>query len=298
MKKNSMRLRILILFMLIHFYVIASSSENNDLWFFVLVKSNNYSQDQDGNLKLLNFHFFSELFGKEHGLIESGRLTRTGGNGEAFVYEDRGETFYYEGGHYNTVEAVDAAHPNGEYQFDISLASGKNVSTSMTLAGPAGKTDIPAPIEISFFQNGKKANQKSIDPTLPLRVTWSPYSNGRADVNGIVDDMIFVVFQSCQGERVYHTGLPFKEADYTKYDVTELTVPANSFKSGQTYALFVEFPHVVDSKITNGIPGFTSYATATYTDIDTTGETEADSCPDEIPPLDTGQTDRMDVEIN
>ncbi|MBT7950840.1 MAG: hypothetical protein HN764_04390 [Gammaproteobacteria bacterium] len=298
MKINNMLPAILLLFALIPCNTIASSMENEDIWFFVLVKSNNYSQDQDGNLKLLNFHFFSELFGKEPGKIKSATLARTGSNADAFVYEDRGETFYYEGGHYNTVEAVDAAHPNGEYQFDISLASGKNISANMNLSGPSGKTDIPAPVEISFYQDGKKASQKSIDPALPLRVTWSPYSNGQADKNGIVDDMIFVVFQSCQGERVYHTGLPFKEADYTKYDVTELTVPANSFKSGQTYALFVEFPHVVDSKIANGIPGFTSYATATYADIDTTGETEANSCPDEIPPLDTGQTDRMDVEIN
>ena len=62
--------------------------------------------------------------------------------------------------------------------------------------------------------------------------------------------------------------------------------------------MFVEFPHVVDSKVVNGVPGFTSYATATYTDINTVGEIDPSSCPDELPPLDTGQTDRMDVEIN
>ena len=105
MKINNMLPGILILFALVPFNAIASSIENEDIWFFVLVKSNNYSQDQDGNLKLLNFHFFSELFGKEPGKIKSATLARTGSNAEAFVYEDRGEAFYYEGGHYNTVDA-------------------------------------------------------------------------------------------------------------------------------------------------------------------------------------------------
>ena len=275
-----------------------SATENDDLWFFVLVKSNNHSQDQDGNLKLLNFHFFSELFAKAPGKIKAATLSLNGSARKAFIYEDRGDAFYYEGGHFNTVEAVDKAHPNGEYHFELELASGKHIAADLSLSGPGGGTDIPAPIQIFFHQDGKKVHQTQVNPDLPLKVNWSPYSNGRADKNGIVDDMIFVVFQSCQGERVFHTGLPFKEKEYTKYDTTEINVPAGSFKPGQTYSMFVEFPHVVDSVIVDGVPGFTSYATATYADINIMGEIEPGSCPDEIPPLDTGQTDRMDVEIN
>jgi len=274
------------------------SSKQEDLWFFVLVKSNNHSQNQEGELKLLNYHFFSEIFGKENGLIKSAKLSLVGNDKAAFEYEDRGDTYYYEGGHFNTLDLVDIAHPNGEYRFEIELMSGKKVDASMLLSGPDGHTDIPAPIQVYFHQQGEKIHQAKVNPDLPLKVTWSPYSNGQADANGIVDDMIFVVFQSCQGERVFHTGLPFKEEEYTKYDTTEINVPAGSFKPGQTYSMFVEFPHVVDSIIVDDVPGFTSYATATYTDIDTLGKIEPESCPDEIPPLDTGQTDRMNVEIN
>lgn len=80
------------------------------------------------------------------------------------------------------------------------------------------------------------------------------------------------------------------------YTAREVVVPPGRFRPGETYSMFVEFPHVVESIMVKGVPGFTSYATATYTDITTTG-TSADECPDDIPPLDTGQTDRMDVEI-
>ena len=56
--------------------------------------------------------------------------------------------------------------------------------------------------------------------------------------------------------------------------------------------MFVEFPHVVDSVIAGGVPGFTSYATATYLDFNTLGENAEGVCRKEMPAMDTGQTDR------
>jgi hypothetical protein len=137
----------------------------------------------------------------------------------------------------------------------------------------------------------------AVDPGLDLTVSWSSYSNGAPDPKGIVDDMIFVVFQDCTGKRVFHTGLPFKEPSYMTYRTTEVAVPRDRFESGHPYAMFVEFPHRVDSVVIDGTPGFASYATATYLDVRTTG-TSVSQCPEKAPPLDTGQTDRMDVELN
>lgn len=294
-RKQAGRLFI-VLVMLI--YVSPLLSKQDEMWFFVLVKSSNYSQDQQGRLKLLNFHFFSELFARETEIIESASLSRVSEDAEAYIYEDRGEAFYYEGGHFNSLDAVDAAHPNGEYDFNIKLRSGKGIEARLSLVGPGGKTDIPAPIRIQFYQGGREVKQNSVDPARELLVKWSAYSNGTADPRAIVDDMIFVVFQDCHGERIFHTGLPFKEKEYMKYDVEQVSVPAGRFASGQTYSLFVEFPHVVDSVIVKDVPGFSSYATATYTDISTLGEKDNSNCPSSLPPLDSGQTDRMEVEIH
>jgi len=275
----------------------ATMVEDRDLWFFVLVKSSNYSQDAEGELELLNYHFFSELFAKSSGLIKSATLTRMSPSEQTFDHTDRGDAFYYEGGHFKTLAGVDAAHPNGDYRFNIQFHSGAVIDTTMTLAGPGGKTDIPAAIQIYLDQGGLRVRSDRVDPDQALTVSWSPYSNGASDPKGIVDDMIFVVFQDCRGERVFHTGLPFKEKNYLTYKATEVIVPAGRFEAGHDYAMFVEFPHRVDSAVVGGTPAFTSYATATYLDVRTTGDGESE-CPEKAPPLDTGQTDRMDVEIN
>jgi hypothetical protein len=270
-------------------------ANKSDLWFFVLVKSSNYSQDKDKQLSLLNYHFFSELFGKKPGAIQSASLQRLGDE-KVYRYTDRGNTFYYEGGHFKSVDAVDQAHPNGEYRFNIELSSGEKIEKSLRLSGDQGETDIPQPITISLYQNELEQPTDAIDSGQDLAVRWSKYSNGRDDVNGVVNDMIFVVFQNCFGKRVFHTGLPFKNEDYLTHAAKEVIVPSGVLEAGQPYSMFVEFPHVVDSVMAGATPGFTSYATATYLDIETKGE-GPNQCPEKIPPLDTGQTDRMDVEI-
>jgi hypothetical protein len=264
-----------------------------DLAFFVLVKSNNYAQDSNGMLSLLNYHFFSELFPRGKGKIVAAKLTRVA-DGRELPFVDRGETFYYEGGHFDSMAEVDAEHPNGAYRFDIETTTENIENAELMLSGPGGESDIPHPIKITFRQDGAVISPDVVDGSKPLRVNWTAFSNGRADPNGIVDDMIFVVFQDCHGTRVFHTGLPFSDEHYMTYRATEVTIPPGTLKPGLNHSMFVEMPHVVESTIVSGVPGFTSYATATYLDLKTVGENEAEACPEVTPPLDTGQTDRME----
>ena len=46
--------------------------------FFVLVKSSNFAQDSVGELALLNYHFFSEVFLLPEGSLESGFFSERG----------------------------------------------------------------------------------------------------------------------------------------------------------------------------------------------------------------------------
>jgi hypothetical protein len=273
--------------------ILTACTQQSDITFFVLVKSSNYAQDSTGQLTLLNYHFFSEIFLTDSGSIERAELTLHDRPDEPQVYVDRGHNFYVEGGHFDTLEEVDAEYPNGVFSFDIFSPSVTIENATLSLAGPDGRTDIPHPISISFLQSGDTVNPLGIDPERDLLIRWSDYSNGRDDPNGIVDDMIFVVVADCFGDRIYHTGLPF-EGEYMRHDVREVTVASNSLEPGRPYSAFVEFPHVVDSRVFNGVPGFTSYATATYVDLHTTGNSVGEVCPDELPPMDTGQTDRME----
>jgi hypothetical protein len=272
---------------------LGACNQHADITFFVLVKSSNYAQDSTGQLTLLNYHFFSEIFLTDSGSIDAAQLTAPNRPSEPMAYVDRGENFYVEGGHFNSLEELDAAYPNGMFTFDITTPNTRVKNAVFRLEGPGGRTDIPAPITISFFQSGEQKGPLEIDPERDLVVRWSEYSNGRDDPNGIVDDMIFVVVADCFGERISHTGLPF-EGEYMRHNVREVMVEADLLDPGKPYSAFVEFPHVSESRIVAGVPGFTSYATATYVDLHTTGEYSGATCPDLSPPMDTGQTDRMD----
>jgi hypothetical protein len=56
------------------------AGDGRDIQFFVLVKSSNYAQASDGNLSLLNYHFFSEVFPAPQGEI-LGALAPEGDDG-------------------------------------------------------------------------------------------------------------------------------------------------------------------------------------------------------------------------
>ena len=79
----------------------AACREQSDISFFVLVKSSNFAQDSVGELALLNYHFFSEVFLLPEGSLESGLLQRAGADHPPLEYEDRGENFYIEMGHFD-----------------------------------------------------------------------------------------------------------------------------------------------------------------------------------------------------
>lgn len=268
-----------------------SQAQEADLTFFVVVKSSNYAQARDGTLTLLNFHFFSEIFLKEGGKVSGTSIVRRGSGGPPMAYIDRGHNHYVEGGHFTSLEEVDAAFPNGDYVFNMSTPSGDISDLSLALAGPGGKSQIPEPITITLLQDGKAIDPMTIDVAKDLTVTWSDFTVGAADPNGIVDDLIFFVIADCHGARIVHTGLPF-EGPYFTYEVKEHTVPAGTLSPGEPHSMFVEFPNQVDTVLVKGVPGFATYATATYIDTHTTGQASGPACPEVSPPMDTGQTDR------
>lgn len=266
-------------------------AKDTELSFIVMVKSSNYSQNDKGQLKLLNYHFFSEVFPKQENVVVSGKLWREDEEHKAMPYVKRKSNYYIEGGHFDSLEEVDKAYPNDRYYFSIKTERLNIEGQSLKLRGETGQTDIPSPIRISLFQEGIEVPPNMVDPSKGLTIRWSEYSNGQSDPRGIVDDMIFVVLQNCQGDRIVHTGLPFF-GPYMTYETKQVQVDAGKLRPGEPYSMFVEFPHVVDSRVAQGVPLFSSYATATYLDMQTKGKRESDACLESMPPMDTGQTDR------
>jgi len=268
-------------------------SQQSDISFVVIVKSSNYAQDIEGQIELLNYHFFSEIFLQPDGELTAATLSRAESPDEPMAYVARGDNYYVEGGHFDSPGEVDRAYPNGSWVVNLTTPTVGAAGFALQLEGPLGATDIPEPIHVSLWQDAMQVAQSSVDPAKDLVFRWSAYSNGARDPRGIVDDMIFLVVANCQGERIFHTGLPF-QGEYTTFETEEMLVEAGSLRPGQSYSAFVEFPHVVDSDIEKGVPSFASYATATYLDVMTTGPNTDEACPDVSPPMDTGQTDRME----
>lgn len=261
-----------------------------DVQFIVIVKSSNHQQSADGTLTLLNYHFFSEVFLNGRS-ARSASLARRGGHTPFAPYVDRGKTFYFEGGHFTTLEEADRAYPNGTYDVVVDTVNDGTLRASLDLTGPDGKTDIPAPITIRLSQDGQPVSPTAIDASRALEVRWSAYSNGRRDPKGIVDDMIFVVVADCRGNRIVHTGLPFGQEEYLRFDASGITIDRGKLTAGEPYSMFVEFPHVADSTWAGKTPAFASFATATYLDLRTQGDAST-QCPKDLPPMDTGQTNR------
>jgi hypothetical protein len=260
----------------------------SEVSFFAVVKSSNYSQKADGELTLLNYHFFSEVF-PVSGAPLRGELTSPYFE-RPKAYQQRDRTLYVEGGHFPDLAALDAAYPNGIYRVSIDDSRTRIANGSLDLRGDGGVTAIPEPIHIAIGQGGTAVAPTAIDASQPMTIRWNRFSNGRSDPRGIVDDMIFVVIQDCHGRNVFHTGLPF-DGKYLRYDALDVQVPAHLLEPGRPYSMFVEMPHVVDSIRSQGIPGLASFATATYLDLRTLGTASTD-CPAALPPMDTGQTDR------
>ena len=272
----------------------AGCERPKDISFFVLVKSSNYAQDSVGQLTLMNYHFFSEIFLLPGGQVTSASLSPATDPSRVMAYVDQGDTYWVEGGHFESVEELDAAYPNGDFVFNIAVPKVQLEDVVLRLAGEDGQTDIPNPITIYLEQSGETVSPLHIDATQELVVKWSEYSNGTSDPRGVVDDLLFVVIADCHGERIFHTGLPF-EGDFLTFRATEVVVEAGTLGTGQPYSAFVEFPHVEDSKIIDGIPGFTSFANSTYLDLHTTGPASDPTCPAVRLPMDTGQTDRSEA---
>ncbi len=268
---------------------------SDDIDFFVVLKSRNLRQDSGGNLHVLNYHFFAEIFVSAGRSIKQARLHCGEENG-ALAFRPHSDdvlgdnAWYVEGGWYRTEQDLDAAFPNRAYGFDITSPNGHISQAWLDFSRPGGGSQIPAPAVISLTQNDVATAPDRLDPDSDTVVTWGDYSVGRADPNGIVDDQVFVVVADCFGNRIVKSGLTF-EPSCLSYRDTNYVIPAGTLLPGRPHSMFVELPHVADSIVCDGVPGFASFATATYLQLHTLGTAAGKPCPGRPTALDTGETD-------
>lgn len=254
----------------------SAMAQSADVTFFVIGKHANYSHVANGPPAPIDFSFFSEIFLTGNGDASDATLTFPGGDLEPFrdmrLAEggDRDNLFLVSGEDRFTAAAdLTARYPDGRYGLSFDTPSGAVDAQLVFQPRP-----LPRPPSITVKQNGKRCD--SYDPDSDLNISWSTFENGRADPNGILDDLIFVILTNEEGVRVAHSGRPFENRPYLTYANSAFVIEHAALLPEQSYELSVEHALLDDTTEFDGVPGFTTRAVTTKRMIRTSAGSATD----------------------
>ena len=263
-----------------------------DITFVVAGKTGNFKQSTGGRVFALNYHFFAEIFIQDNGRIKQAALLTPDNLSEAIAFSDSGYALEMHGGRYPDESELEHNYPDGNYIFRYDTPSTGLLEQPIALLNSvAGSSRLPDAPHIILLQNGNSISPHLIQADLPLTVTWSTFKQGNQDPLGIVNDLVFVIMGDCHGKRISHSGRPFENSPYLDYAATEFIIPAEQLLPENAYQLSVEHA-IVDTTITEGVPGLATFATTTFLNIMTLGsESGETACPEILKNFDAGQTD-------
>jgi hypothetical protein len=254
----------------------------------VVGKTANYRQSADGHLRLLNYHFFAEVF--QSSSEAGGSAELTGPRGAVIAFHSDGSSVLGAGGdhEFRSLGELNAKLPNGSYTVRYARPGARAIVARVRMSATPGAMAEAA--QIRLRQDGREVAASAIDPTQALVIQWVPFAGGRPDRNGVSGDLIFVHVGDCRGRELARTPAPFSGAEPLTYRSASYTLPADKLSPGSVYQISVERAPVVTSR-TEGVPTFGTLPATTFLDIKTTGE-NAVACPDPPYQMDPGQSDR------
>jgi hypothetical protein len=237
-----------------------------------------YQQHMDSSLEALGPLFFAEIFIAAGGQVSDASVRFPGGDVHELQYrysesEAIGDVMYLSG-MADADAALEEQYPSGAYAFTFSTPGGDVAQSIVSFEG--GR--FPAQPVIIFEQSGSRVPFDAVDPAADLVITWPPFSEGGADPNGILDDLVFVAIDSCTVEDIVHSGRPFENDDHLTYRDERYVVPAGTLEPGQTYSMYVEHALLPHTQADFGMPAFATFAASTYMDFRTTGQTDPSYC--------------------
>lgn len=253
----------------------------------VVGKTVNYRQSAGGRLTLLNYHFFAEVF--QSSSEAGGSAELIGPRGAAIPFHSDGSVLGAGGDReFRSLAELNASMPNGRYTLRYTRPGAPALGAPVRMSATASA--MADPVRIRLLQEGREVAALAVDPAHALVIQWSPFAKGRADPNGISDDLIFLHLGDCRGRILVRTPAPFSGNAPLTYRSDSYTVPAEILGPGSVYQISVEQAPVITSRA-EGVPTFATYPATTYLDFKTTGES-AVSCSDPPYQMDHGQSDR------
>jgi len=248
--------------------------------FYGIGKVARYQQHMDSSLEYLGPLFFAEIFIATGGEVTGATIKFPPPVSERRKLEYRhseseeiGDVMYLSDKAASD-EELEQEYPSGDFEFTFSTPGGDVTDSVVSFKGGSFPTQ---PI-IIFEQDGQRIPFDEVDTDRDLVITWPPFTEGRADENGILDDLIFVAIDSCNVEDIVHSGRPFEKDDFLTFRATEYVVPAGKLVAGQTYSMYVEHALIPHTQRDYGMPAFATFAASTYMDFHTTGETDPAYC--------------------
>jgi hypothetical protein len=251
----------------------------DDVLFLVLGKMALYDQSPTGELTLRNHHFVAEIMPKAGRKIVSGSLTSAMNPGQILNFAPEGNAFLAHGARVMDPVELHQLHPDGDYVFSYQTESGRLEAQPLTLTKRSTIDEMPAAAAVTLSQNGASATTAAVDSRTDLAVAWEPMPGNTRMPGSDLNDLIFVLAFDCFGSNVAHSGRPYQGGPYLTYDDSRYVISAGKLKPGLSYTLIVE-QATADVDIFRGVPGIATYATLTFVEFQTAGETEETNCPD------------------
>jgi hypothetical protein len=239
-----------------------------------------YQQHMDSSLEYRGPVFFAEIFIADGGEVTDARVRIPAPVSETIQLEYRyseseevGDVMYLSG-RAETDEELEHRFPSGAYEFIFSTPAGDVVNSVVSFEGGA----FPTQPLIIFEQGNDRISFEKVDVNQDLVITWPPFTEGRADENGVLDDLIFVAIDSCVVEDLVHSGRPFEKDNYLTFRAENYVVPAGTLDPGQTYSMYLEHALLPHTQKDFGMPAFATFAASTYMDFQTIGATDPSYC--------------------
>jgi len=240
-------------------------AQQGDVTFFVIGKHAKFDQMPNGDLEPVDFSFFSEIFFTSDGDADNAFMNMPTGERIRFRDQrlvdgpDKDNLLLISGARrFSSYAELQSWYPDGTYEIEFDTPSGSVSNGSLRFP----QNGLPLPPKISLYQDGEPLCG-TVDPNNDLVVRWSEFAQGRADENGILDDLIFVILEDETGRRVSHSGRPFEGKPYLTYADSMHTIAASAMQVGKEYTLGVEHALLTDTRKFDSVPAMTTYAVTT-----------------------------------
>ena len=258
----------------------AGGSISDHVTFYGVGKVARYQQHMDSSLEYLGPLFFAEIFIAAGGEVSNASVKFPPPVNSVHELEYRysesdeiGDVMYLSG-RAESDEELEMNYPSDAFRFSFDTPGGNVADSIVSFAGGA----FPTQPVIIFEQDGERIAFEQVDAAKDLTITWPPFTEGRADINGVLDDLIFVAIDSCNVEDIVHSGRPFEKDDHLTFRASEYVVAARTLEPGQTYSMYVEHALLPNTQKDHGMPAFATFAASTYMDFKTSGATDPDYC--------------------